>query len=105
MQDPVAVERGDGEMGNRCRAGKMMKVGGADWQQPKHPGWPQQGGVYGEKQHVGMDGVMGMFYPPSPNVVLLECTFCKVKTNRKERKSAVLREKKRKQKNKILAEG
>lgn len=39
------MERGDGEMGNCSRAGKMLKVGGADWQQPKHPGWPQQGGI------------------------------------------------------------
>lgn len=83
-------------MGNHCRAGKMLKVGGADLQRPKHLSWPQQGGVYGEKQQVGLDGVMGMFYPPPPHVVLLECTFCKVKTNCKERKSAVLREKKRK---------
>lgn len=76
----------------------MMKVDGAEWQQPKHPGWPQQGGVYGEEQQVGLDAVMGMFYPPPPRVELLKCTFCKVETNRKERKSAVLRGKKRKQK-------
>lgn len=93
-----------GEMGNHCRARKMLKVDGADWQQPKHPGWPQQGGVHGEKQQVGLGGVMRMFYPPPPHVVLLQCTFCKVKTNRKERKSAVLRGKKE-NKNKILAEG
>lgn len=24
------MERGDGEMGNHCRAGKMLKVGGAE---------------------------------------------------------------------------
>lgn len=72
--------------GCRCRCpGRRQVV--PTRQQPEWPGRPQRGGIYGEKQQGRLDGVTGIFYPRLPRVMLLKCTFCKVKTNHKQQKS------------------